>query len=297
MANQRQDIRRALDINLGALAVTGAEHIIRKHPVKVGLNFFGLFLLFAAVGFAPSEQQWEAADNALPSPDALTAERDASRIADTARARFHASRGWFYSCDANNCPALKDISMKADAAWHLVEEKNAAGRKRSKSILGLFSTSGVAETKDLFWRTFAGGQAYAKRATLWDALFAGMRAMGRDEALLNFLIQMFFRLLINVTVGIFSGCIQFIFMVPSIISSYGAGWISATLFFALCACSAISFFVTSAFIIASVGTATAVGLGSVLAIAAETAARDQRARVGGNNNMHGGGRGPRHHVD
>lgn len=286
MAPRQDELRRAIDgMNISALAVQASQYVIRKHPVKLGLNFLGLFLLFAAAGFAPSEQAWELADKALPTPDALRVEQDASRIADTARARFHASRGWFYQCE-NTCPSLRDISTKADAAWRAVEVKNADGRKRSKNYLGLFSTSGVAETKDLFWRTFAGGQAYAKRATIWDAMFAGMRAMGRDEALFNFLIQMFFRFLVNVTVGVFSGCIQFIFMVPSIIASYGADWFTATLFFCLCVCSAVSFFVTSAFAIASVGTATAFGVGSVLTIAAESAAREQRARVGGRGRDH-----------
>ena len=276
----RQDLRRAnpLDVNLGAIALSGAEYVARKHPIKLSLNFLGLFLLFFAVGLAPSEQAWSESAALMPTNADLRKENEAEQLAYAARAQYRASSGWF-TCDGE-CPKLRAASEQADARWKMAKDKNAEGNSLAKQKLGLFSSSGVAETKNLFWRTFAGGQAYAKRATLWDALFAGMRAMGRDEALANFLIQMFFRLLMNVTVGIFSGCLQFIFMVPSIIASYRADWVSAILFFFMCACAATSFFVTSALLIASVGTATVVGAGALLTLQNSAAARQSR-RVGG----------------
>ena len=36
----------------------------------------------------------------------------------------------------------------------------------AKSHLGLFSSAGVGEAQELFWKSFNGGMAYAKRATV-----------------------------------------------------------------------------------------------------------------------------------
>ncbi len=56
----------------------------------------------------------------------------------------------------------------------------------------------------------------------WDALFVGMRAMGRDEGLLSFLIQMLLRFLMNLIFGVIMAVITFLWSVWSIIASVGA---------------------------------------------------------------------------
>ena len=60
----------------------------------------------------------------------------------------------------------------------MAEEKREAQRDANHQ-LGLFSSHAVDATKNLFWSRFAAGKQFAKRMTLWDAVFVGMRSMGR----------------------------------------------------------------------------------------------------------------------
>jgi len=282
---------RALDeINLPLIAAKAAARAIKHHPIKLSLNFCGLALLFLATGFSPSPEAWAESDALAPPAESLAAARKAATDARDARARFHASRSWLYAC-SGPCPALRAAADQAEARAGALAAANAEAVAAQKSRLGLFSSVGVGETRDLFWRTFAGGQSYAKRATMWDALFVGMRSMGRDEGLANFVAQMFFRLLANVTVGVLSGCVNFLWLVTTVISSFRAGWPAALVFFALCALAAASFFATAAVVIGSVGAATVVGGAQLLRVSAEAAAREQRARVAG------GAGGRRQHGD
>ncbi len=63
----------------------------------------------------------------------------------------------------------------------------ADGQSRAQSggcgQVGIFSTYGVSEVRDLFWKRFQSGKAFAQRSTMWDMLFVGISSMGRDEGL------------------------------------------------------------------------------------------------------------------
>ena len=48
--------------------------------------------------------------------------------------------------------------------------------------MGVLSEYGVAETRDSFWRAFAGGKGFAKRQSMMDLLFTGLRYSSRDES-------------------------------------------------------------------------------------------------------------------
>lgn len=80
--------------------------------------------------------------------------------------------------------------------------------------------------------------------SMWDVLFVGMRSMGRDEALASFLVDMAFRVLMNVSVGMFTGVCSFLWQVYSIIRMYGGG-VAGMLFFAACVLSGVSFLATT----------------------------------------------------
>ena len=43
----------------------------------------------------------------------------------------------------------------------------------AKSNVGVFSSFGVEEARDMFWRRFSDGKQFAKRQTMWDAMFMG----------------------------------------------------------------------------------------------------------------------------
>ena len=80
--------------------------------------------------------------------------------------------------------------------------------------------------------------------SMWDVLFVGMRSMGRDEGLMNFVLDMALRVLMNVSVGIFSGVVSFLFSVYSVVRLYGGG-IAGLAFFACCALAGGAFVATS----------------------------------------------------
>jgi len=92
--------------------------------------------------------------------------------------RYDASRGWF-SCD-RTCAAHKAKYEIAQGKWDALKATEAAITKQAKSEVGIFSEYGVQETRDVFWSTFAGGKDFAKRQSMWDLLFAGLR-MRKDE--------------------------------------------------------------------------------------------------------------------
>ena len=52
----RLDSSNALYQDIGALVVPAVVSFVKRHPVKIGLNFVGLALLFLFHGFEPSEQ-------------------------------------------------------------------------------------------------------------------------------------------------------------------------------------------------------------------------------------------------
>jgi hypothetical protein len=246
-----------------SFAIQLVTRTISRNPIKVSLNFMGLFLLFFAVGFTPSPTAYERSASLMPSRAQVTAERDAHFEMERARSRFHAARGWFWSCSSSACLTHKAAFHAAEASWIVVRDAQADAVARAKQALGLFSVEGVAEARDLFWRTFAGGTAYAKRATMYDAIFVGFRSMGRDEALLSFVAEMTMRVLMNLLVGIFSGVVSFLFSVWRVIAAYRPGWPGAIAFFVLCAVSGVSFFVTVLVSMAAGVAAVAVGVASM----------------------------------
>ena len=261
--------------DVSSLIVTGATALVRRHPIKVSANFIGLALLFLVTGFSPSPAAEARYEAALPSLSLQHAERDAGREAAVAYSAYASSRGWFWACDAA-CARARSKSELAAARWEAARAETSAATARAKSELGLFSRVGITEAREQFWASFAGGAAYARRATMWDALFVGMRSMGRDEPLLQFAVQMLFRFLSNLTVGIASGVLHFWWRVVGIIRSFNPSFLGGLTFFACAILAGASFFVSAVATLFG-GTALVVGSTvSVLRIAAAQQEQQQR---------------------
>ena len=183
--------------NFGALAVRSVAAVIQKNPIKISLNFFGLFLLFFATGFTPSPEDYARGADLAPSSSALAAEREAQFDMEDARQAYHASRGWFWSCSTPACLQNRAAFESAERLWVIQRNSIADANSQSRQAVGLFSADAVDETRSLFWRTFNGGARYAQRMTMWDVFFVGMRSMGRDESLASFIIEMIFRYVLH----------------------------------------------------------------------------------------------------
>ena len=111
----------------------------------------------------------------------------------------------------------------------------------AKATAGLFSEIGVGEVKDSFWDYFSSGQRFAKRQSMWDMLFMGMRSMSRDESFLEYALKVLLQVLVNISLGLIMALAIFVFGLWSIIQSYQADPLTAVTFFALAACAGFAF--------------------------------------------------------
>lgn len=90
-----------------------------------------------------------------------------SRVIEISRG----SKGWF-TCD-KRCQSYKidyDIANNEFKYQRSEEQRIIAD---AKSNVGIFSSFGVEEARDIFWRRFSDGKKFAKRQTMWDAMFMG----------------------------------------------------------------------------------------------------------------------------
>ena len=119
-----------------------------------------------------------------------------------------------------------------------------AAVKQAKGKLGLFSSFGVEEARDLFWTRFAQGRSFAARQSKWDALFLGISAMGRDEQFLSYALRVLFQVLFNFTVGMMGAVLSFIWSLYGLVMTYQASLLTALSFFFLASLAALSFGIT-----------------------------------------------------
>ena len=62
-------------------------------------------------------------------------------------------------------------------------------------------------------RDRSGGKQFAKRATMWDALFVGMGTLRRDEGVAALIARVAFWFVVNLTIGLFTAVVGFLFSV------------------------------------------------------------------------------------
>jgi hypothetical protein len=96
----------------------------------------------------------------------------------------------------------------------------------------------------MFWTRFTQGKQFATTQSKWDAMFIGISAMGRDEKMIEYIMRLVMRVLINFTIGVFGAVVAFIYSLVALVSSYKASLPSAFVFFSLASVAAISFAMT-----------------------------------------------------
>ncbi len=88
---------------------------------------------------------------------------------------YYRSKGWFFSCDGF-CQSKKLAYEESKQTYTILHQNEEAIISEAKSTVGLFSTYGVYETRDLFWQRFNQGKQFAKRQSFWDMIFMGIGA-------------------------------------------------------------------------------------------------------------------------
>mmetsp|Transcript_9895 Transcript_9895/g.13059 ORF Transcript_9895/g.13059 Transcript_9895/m.13059 type:complete len:295 (-) Transcript_9895:77-961(-) len=271
MNRQQQIVRLPEPAQMGQLIVQGVTSFARRNKVLTGFYIFGwIFLLFVGAGTQLTLEQRQQYNRIMNSID-LQAEYDASADYWQARQVFHASRGWFWSCNDRYCQRNKALFEEAERTLNDIRAEGAARMSDAKKTAGILSQVGVGEIKDSFWQYLYQGKQFAKRQSMWDALFIGIRQMsrGRDETWIEFGLKVLMNVLINFTMGLFMSLLFFIIGLWSIVTSYQPNPLMAVLVFGGAAAAGFAYVSTYLFAIYGAAAGGVYGLLKVV----ETSAR------------------------
>lgn len=279
MNQQQQLVRLPEPSQMGQLILRGATNFAKRNKVVTGFYFFGwIFLLFVGSGTQLTIQQ-QRDYNAIMNTIDLQAEYLAENDYWNAKHIYESSRGWFWSCATPTCQKNYQNYLQKERMLKNVRNEGAARMSDAKRTAGLFSTVGVNEMKDSFWTYFYQGKQFAKRQSMWDALFIGIRQLhrGREETWIEYGLKVLIQVLINFTMGLIMSLIFFIFGLWGIVKSYQPNPIMAV--FVFCGATAAAFAYVSTYLMAIYG-ATAGGIYGVLKVAESTATQQQRLHGG-----------------
>jgi len=167
--------------------VNGVKYVAKTYPKTTSYYLIGLVIALLFTGTALTATQTRSYDKTLDKID-TELEYDVSLKASEAYNAYYNSKGWF-SCDST-CTRLKNTHEAV--AKDLAEVRRVGYEivKDAKEEVGVFSEVGVAEVRDSFWSYFAKGAKFAKRQSMYDALFMGFRSMGRNESTGEYVMKM-----------------------------------------------------------------------------------------------------------
>lgn len=267
---------------IGSLVLRSSVAFARRNPVLSASYFFGILLLivFGGGGRPLTAEQHSEYHRLLQTVD-LQAEYQATTEYSRSYRTYQASRGWLWGCDAI-CTQNYQNMRQAEQIMQAIQKEGAARTADAKNAAGLFSEIGIGEVQDAFWGHFHAGKQFAKRQTMWDMMFIGIRSMsrGRDESWIEFAIKVLMQVLLNLSMGLVMALVFFVVGLWTIVRSYQPNPLVAVLFFAGAAIAAFSFVVT--YLLAVYG-AAAGGVYTVLKVAEGASqariAEQQRQRV------------------
>ncbi|KAL3924824.1 MAG: hypothetical protein SGILL_000809 [Bacillariaceae sp.] len=254
--------------DVGQMIVRGAATFARRHKIISGSYIVGILVILLIGSGTKLNYDQRREYNQIMNTIDLQAEYDASTDFWQANEAYRATKGWF-SCDGI-CQRNK---QRMEEAKYRLERVRAEGQSRmsdAKSVAGLFSEVGVGEVQDSFWGYFTHGKQFAKRQSMWDAMFMMFRTMsrGREESMIEFGLRVLMNVLVNFSIGLFMALVMFVIGLWSIVRSYQPNPIVAMLFFVGAACAAFSFVAT--YLLAIYG-AAAGGVYGVLKVAESNA--------------------------
>eukprot|EP00903_Cladosiphon_okamuranus_P013248 g12353.t1 len=261
---------------IGRIVIKSGQRFVKRHPAVSVAWVLGLLVSILASGYTPSPaavQNYEIKMANLNNEVLAEAEGEMLYWDQV----YRRSKGMFWTCDAT-CKANRQQYEERRRVFSDLNKDYLKGVAEAKSELGIFSEDGVEETRDLFWRKVSGGKQYAKRATMWDAVFVGIGTMSRrDEGLASIIARIAFKFVVNLTIGLFMAVIQFLFSVWTVIWSYQPDPISTVAFATMASLAAVSLLATWLLGLA------AVGVTGVYAVAklAETAQIEAARQAGG----------------
>ena len=165
--------------------------------------------------------------------------------------RAYASKQWPWQWNERNTAIYKENMKEQREAQERLNELISIRQeieREGKSAVGLWSSLGLQEMREMFWENFRWGLGLAKGMT-WHQIYMSAFRMflmprDRDENLLGILFTWILKIAYNVSVGIVISLFSFFFSIPSLIDSYGASFMSSFAFFAIAIVAASSVVLT-----------------------------------------------------
>lgn len=262
--NQRNQQQIALPSipEMGTIILQKGTQFAKNHKVISSSYILGiLFILLIGSGTQLSLQQSRQYNRIMNSID-LQAEYEASNNYAQAAQAYRATKGWF-SCD-HMCLRNKNRMEHAEAVLEDIRSEGYARMSDAKSVAGLFSEVGVGEVKDSFWQYFGQGKNFAKRQSMWDVMFMGIRKMSRDESMMEYAMKVLLQVLINFSMGLIFALFVFIFSLYGIVKSYQPNPLTALAFLIGASCAAFAFVSTYLFTIFGVAAGGVYGVAKVV---------------------------------
>jgi hypothetical protein len=162
---------------------------------------------------------------------------------------YYRHKGWF-TCDEICTRYYHTVSSLKEEIGHLKMKQDARMLETRMSV-GAWSSYAIADLRKSFWESWERGKEAAKRLTMFDAVFMGMNAIGgssvgsRDDSFLYTMFQILLQFLLNLSFGLTTSLIVFIFEAWGIIYSYGPSLISGLCLFLLVVVASSSFVLTA----------------------------------------------------
>jgi hypothetical protein len=227
---------------VGQMVVRGVSNFARRHKVISGSYILGILVIVLVGSGNKLNYEQRREYNSIMNTIDLQAEYDASNDFWRANEAYLATKGWF-TCDGlcqRNKARMEDAKYRLDQ----IRKEGQARMSDAKSVAGLFSEVGVGEVQDSFWSYFSRGKKFAKRQSMFDAMFMGFSSMRRDENMVEYGLKVLMQVLLNFSVGLVMALVMFVIGLWSIVRSYQPNPLVAVVFFVMAACAAFSFVAT-----------------------------------------------------
>lgn len=228
----KESLKKWEEMDVGAIAISTATSVVKNRPVGVSLWVIGLLLAAFAKGFSVDETTVESYQATLQMADDVSRKELSDAYANMKQFddKYYNLKGWF-SCDAKCTKALDKLNMaKAEVAR--VENKKAGIIKEARQEVGIWSTFGVQDVRDSFWKSWKSGKDMAARMTMMDAFMMAMPG-SREESIVSVLLKLVLQYVVNLTMGLIFSLCFFIYNTYCLVVAYGESFMSGLAFFLL----------------------------------------------------------------
>lgn len=200
------------------------------------LSLWALF--YAPAPYTPGMKQLNAFTDAMDQVNGMSnevmlaatklsaAERDLAEV----HVWFWRWRGPPYDTEV---PARKEAVRIAKAESDLQNKKQAALVSEAKASLGIWSSIGIQETRDIFWGMFKEAKSMVLRMSITDAIFIGLSGQGEESgiaSIISFFLRSLFSFLINLVTSFFYGSICLFMKLISLVRVYKTSLPSALIY-------------------------------------------------------------------